>query len=200
MRTAALSLRSAFGATGLDEHVGMAAMRACAAVPVAAGLCTGCIAVRVQGPVGQAGAHRRACSAAADSGRHGVQRLRRLEGQRHVPRGERGREGRDPAAHARMHACTCTRMLPLWDRCHHRMCTCALGRVQGQEFVVSQHLSPVSPIANAPPGMSASVAVNAFTIDYRPDGSVAQFYSVSQWMPASHRMPYEHMHACPHAS
>ncbi|KAG2443724.1 hypothetical protein HXX76_002070 [Chlamydomonas incerta] len=48
---------------------------------------------------------------------------------------------------------------------------------EGQDFQVASFLQPSSPIANMPASASNVIHVNKFTIDYRPDGSVAQFYS-----------------------
>jgi cytochrome c biogenesis protein len=47
---------------------------------------------------------------------------------------------------------------------------------QGEEFRVGDVIRPVSPLASAPSGASKVMRVNKFSIDYRPDGSVAQFY------------------------
>nr|AAM47499.1 c-type cytochrome synthesis 1 [Chlamydomonas reinhardtii] len=48
---------------------------------------------------------------------------------------------------------------------------------EGQDFQVASFLQPSSPIASMPASASNVIHVNKFTIDYRPDGSVAQFYS-----------------------
>ena len=49
---------------------------------------------------------------------------------------------------------------------------------EGQAFEVAPRLRPSSPIAFVPGSvMNSRVLVNDFTIDYRADGSVAQFYS-----------------------
>ncbi|GLI62081.1 hypothetical protein VaNZ11_004641 [Volvox africanus] len=48
---------------------------------------------------------------------------------------------------------------------------------EGQEFEISSYLVPSSPIAVMPDAATKVVHVNRFLIDYRPDGSVAQFYS-----------------------
>ncbi|WIA34251.1 hypothetical protein OEZ86_012602 [Tetradesmus obliquus] len=48
---------------------------------------------------------------------------------------------------------------------------------EGQEFVVGQALRPASSLASYPAGADTVLQVNKFTIDTRPDGSVAQFYS-----------------------
>ncbi|EFJ49656.1 hypothetical protein VOLCADRAFT_41429, partial [Volvox carteri f. nagariensis] len=48
---------------------------------------------------------------------------------------------------------------------------------EGQDFLVSSFLVPSSPIASMPDAASSVIHVNRFLIDYRPDGSVAQFYS-----------------------
>lgn len=47
-------------------------------------------------------------------------------------------------------------------------------RLQGQDFQVASFLQPSSPIASMPASASNVIHVNKFTIDYRPDGSVAQ--------------------------
>jgi cytochrome c biogenesis protein len=51
-----------------------------------------------------------------------------------------------------------------------------LSHVQGEEFRVGDVIRPVSPLASPPSGASKVMRVNKFNIDYRPDGSVAQFY------------------------
>ncbi len=43
-------------------------------------------------------------------------------------------------------------------------------------MVLSQVLQPVSALAGLPQGAGSLVHVNSFSIDYRPDGSVAQFF------------------------
>ncbi|GFR47507.1 hypothetical protein Agub_g9236 [Astrephomene gubernaculifera] len=48
---------------------------------------------------------------------------------------------------------------------------------EGQDFQVSSFLHPGSPLATMPEAASNVMHVNRFLIDYRPDGSVAQFYS-----------------------
>lgn len=48
---------------------------------------------------------------------------------------------------------------------------------EGTDFVVSDYLRPLSPIARVPRSADNVMHVNKFTIDYRPDGQVAQFYS-----------------------
>ncbi|KAG2438976.1 hypothetical protein HYH02_010768 [Chlamydomonas schloesseri] len=48
---------------------------------------------------------------------------------------------------------------------------------EGQDFQVAAFLQPSSPISTMPDSASNVIHVNKFTIDYRPDGSVAQFYS-----------------------
>eukprot|EP00879_Flechtneria_rotunda_P026587 GHRR01028360.1.p1 GENE.GHRR01028360.1~~GHRR01028360.1.p1 ORF type:complete len:510 (+),score=178.19 GHRR01028360.1:709-2238(+) len=48
---------------------------------------------------------------------------------------------------------------------------------EGQEFVVAQAIKPASSIATPPNGAETVLEVNKFSIDTRPDGSVAQFYS-----------------------
>jgi cytochrome c biogenesis protein len=48
--------------------------------------------------------------------------------------------------------------------------------MQGDEFVVGRALRPVSDLAGSPPAMDKLLHINSFSIDYRPDGSVAQFY------------------------
>ena len=40
-----------------------------------------------------------------------------------------------------------------------------------------QALAPLSPLARNPPGSDAVLHVNSFDVDYRSDGSVAQFNS-----------------------
>lgn len=47
---------------------------------------------------------------------------------------------------------------------------------QGEDVVLSQVLQPVSALAGLPQGAGSLVHVNSFSIDYRPDGSVAQFF------------------------
>ncbi|GFH19365.1 C-type cytochrome synthesis protein 1, partial [Haematococcus lacustris] len=48
---------------------------------------------------------------------------------------------------------------------------------EGEEVRVEDVISPVSRVAMMPGGASKVLHVNGFSIDYRPDGSVAQFYS-----------------------
>ncbi|KXZ49277.1 hypothetical protein GPECTOR_22g871 [Gonium pectorale] len=48
---------------------------------------------------------------------------------------------------------------------------------EGQDFQIASFLLPASPLASMPDSAANVVHVNRFTIDYRPDGSVAQFYS-----------------------
>ena len=48
---------------------------------------------------------------------------------------------------------------------------------QGQDFVVANFMRPSSPISVLPGSAQSVVHVDDFTIDYRADGSVAQFYS-----------------------
>lgn len=48
---------------------------------------------------------------------------------------------------------------------------------EGGEFVVANALYPASSISTLPKGSKAVMQVNKFSIDTRPDGSVAQFYS-----------------------
>eukprot|EP00775_Hariotina_reticulata_P001288 gene1288-1629_t len=48
---------------------------------------------------------------------------------------------------------------------------------EGQEFVVGQAINPASALATVPQGAETVLQVNKFSIDTRPDGSVAQFYS-----------------------
>mmetsp|Transcript_7898 Transcript_7898/g.16927 ORF Transcript_7898/g.16927 Transcript_7898/m.16927 type:complete len:578 (-) Transcript_7898:1713-3446(-) len=48
---------------------------------------------------------------------------------------------------------------------------------EGQDFIVGSTLYPSSPIAPRPGAFDKVVHVDDFSIDYRPDGSVAQFYS-----------------------
>ncbi|KAG2500667.1 hypothetical protein HYH03_001433 [Edaphochlamys debaryana] len=48
---------------------------------------------------------------------------------------------------------------------------------EGQDFVVGSVMQPSTPLASPPASASNVMHVNAFSIDYRPDGSVAQFYS-----------------------
>ncbi|KAF8066257.1 CCS1 [Scenedesmus sp. PABB004] len=48
---------------------------------------------------------------------------------------------------------------------------------EGQEFVVGDALRPASALATTPGGARTVLQVNRFSIDTRPDGSVAQFYS-----------------------
>lgn len=47
---------------------------------------------------------------------------------------------------------------------------------QGEELRVSDVISAVSPLAAPPTAANNLMHVNEFKIDYRPDGSVAQFY------------------------
>ena len=42
---------------------------------------------------------------------------------------------------------------------------------------MANYMRPASPIATLPASAASSIHVDDFTIDYRPDGSVAQFYS-----------------------
>ena len=53
----------------------------------------------------------------------------------------------------------------------------SLSSPQGQDFIVANYMRPASPIATLPASAASSIHVDDFTIDYRPDGSVAQFYS-----------------------
>lgn len=48
---------------------------------------------------------------------------------------------------------------------------------EGQELFVADAIRPVSSVAISPDGASKILHVNKFNIDYRPDGSIAQFYS-----------------------
>ncbi|GLC35607.1 copper chaperone [Pleodorina starrii] len=48
---------------------------------------------------------------------------------------------------------------------------------EGQDFPVSSYLVPSSSISSMPDAAANVIHVNRFLIDYRPDGSVAQFYS-----------------------
>ncbi len=48
---------------------------------------------------------------------------------------------------------------------------------QGQDFQLASYLYPSSPLSYMPSSAANVMHVNAFSIDYRPDGSVAQFYS-----------------------
>lgn len=49
---------------------------------------------------------------------------------------------------------------------------------EGQDFAVVEFMRPSSPISSLPgSAKTARITVDDFTIDYRPDGSVAQFYS-----------------------
>lgn len=48
---------------------------------------------------------------------------------------------------------------------------------EGQEFLVAQAINPASALAPLPSGAGAVLHVNGFSIETRPDGSVAQFYS-----------------------
>ncbi len=48
---------------------------------------------------------------------------------------------------------------------------------QGQDFVVGNYMYPSSRISILPESAKSVVHVDEFTIDYRPDGQVAQFYS-----------------------
>jgi cytochrome c biogenesis protein len=48
---------------------------------------------------------------------------------------------------------------------------------EGQDFVIVDYMRPASPISSLPAAASSTIHVDDFTIDYRPDGSVAQFYS-----------------------
>ena len=47
---------------------------------------------------------------------------------------------------------------------------------QGGQSFVSEYIRPVSPLASQPSAYDKIIQVNSFTIDYRPDGQVAQFY------------------------
>jgi len=48
---------------------------------------------------------------------------------------------------------------------------------EGQDFRVADSIRAVSPLAAPPTAANNIMRVNEFKIDYRPDGSVAQFYS-----------------------
>jgi hypothetical protein len=48
---------------------------------------------------------------------------------------------------------------------------------QGQDFVSADFLRPSSPLASLPEAAKTIIHVDNFSIDYRPDGQVAQFYS-----------------------
>ncbi len=47
---------------------------------------------------------------------------------------------------------------------------------QGNDILVGEVIRPVSPIALRPGAADKVLHVNRFNIDYRPDGSVAQFF------------------------
>ena len=42
--------------------------------------------------------------------------------------------------------------------------------------MISSYLRPAAPVARMPPAAESVVHVNAFTVDYRPDGQVAQYF------------------------
>ena len=48
---------------------------------------------------------------------------------------------------------------------------------EGADFVLSQPLRPLSPLARRPADADVSVHVHSFDVDYREDGSVGQFNS-----------------------
>lgn len=58
-----------------------------------------------------------------------------------------------------------------------RPSTSATPFPQGQEFQLASYMYPSSPLSSMPASAANVLHVNAFSIDYRPDGSVAQFYS-----------------------
>eukprot|EP00798_Chlamydomonas_sp_ICE-L_P018762 gene18762-25295_t len=48
---------------------------------------------------------------------------------------------------------------------------------EGQDFVVAEYLQNGGPLSSLPEGSKTVMHVDKFTIDYRPNGQVAQFYS-----------------------
>ncbi len=46
--------------------------------------------------------------------------------------------------------------------------------MQGGDFVVRDFMYPASPLASPPPASTNVIHVDKFSIDYRPDGQVAQ--------------------------
>lgn len=63
---------------------------------------------------------------------------------------------------------------PQWHASSHPSPTPALLAVQGGDFVIGSYMRPMSAISMLPRSAASLVHVDDFSIDYRPDGSVAQ--------------------------